>query len=56
MKIECDKCGNVMRVMNPISVANGRIGGMARVQKGFACQAVQMKAQATRKANRKETK
>ena len=56
MKIKCDKCGNEWRILNPISVANGRIGGMARVAKGFACQAVQSKAQATRKANRKETK
>jgi len=50
--MRCPSCGHT--IVNPVSREGGRVGGKAKVAKGFAAPAVQAKAQATRAANRKE--
>ena len=45
----CAKCGAVLK--NPISVAGGKIGGLAKVKKGFAVRSVREKAERTRIQN-----
>ena len=45
----CAQCGAVLK--NPISVAGGKKGGLARVKKGFAVKSVRDKAEITRRTN-----
>ena len=47
----CEKCGHEQP--NPISQAGGKVGGKAKVSKGFASPAVQAKAQKTRQEKKK---
>jgi hypothetical protein len=50
--MKCEKCGHEM--INPTAQAGGRVGGKARVAKGFASARVLKKALATRKRNQAE--
>ena len=49
--MKCENCGHEM--INPTAQAGGRVGGKARVKKGFASARVLKKALATRRANRR---
>ena len=48
--MKCSHCGH--EIKNPVTQAGGRVGGLARVSKGFASPEVMRKAIATRKQNR----
>ena len=47
--MRCPKCGH--EFANPTAQAGGRVGGAAKVSKGFASASVQRKALATRRRN-----
>ena len=47
--MRCPHCGH--QIINPTAQAGGRVGGRARVAKGFSDPAVQARALATRRAN-----
>ena len=47
----CEKCGHEQP--NPISQAGGKVGGRAKVAKGFSSPDVQAKAQQTRLEKKK---
>jgi hypothetical protein len=49
--MRCPACGH--EFANPTAQAGGRVGGAARVAKGFASPAVQAKALATRRRKSK---
>jgi len=49
--MRCEKCGHYQP--NPISQAGGKVGGRAKVAKGFASPDVQAKAQKTRLEKKK---
>jgi hypothetical protein len=50
--MKCANCGH--EIINPTAQAGGRVGGKARVKKGFASARVLKKALATRKRNQAE--
>ena len=47
--MRCPHCGHIMP--NPTAQAGGRVGGRARVAKGFTSPAVQARALETRRRN-----
>lgn len=49
--MNCPNCGYVIK--NPIAVAGGKKGGLAKVKKGFAFRSVRLKAEQTRRNNAK---